>query len=163
MTDSAPTYIVDGMLGKLARWLRLLGLDTRYIRRRQPAELRTAGDGRILVTRDHRLAAAGAYPGAVILIETDDWRQQVPEFLAKSGARCHVRPFTRCPECNGRLAETPAAHVAGKVPRYVFLRHDRFCRCTDCGRIYWPGSHQRRLRQMFHQWGLADSLPDHDT
>ncbi|MBN2430332.1 MAG: Mut7-C RNAse domain-containing protein [Acidobacteria bacterium] len=164
MNGQPPVFIVDVMLGKLARWLRLLGLDALYVRRRKPEELRAvATSPGILVTRDHHLTTGRKYPGPVILIESTNWQQQIPEFLAKSGCRPFVRPFTRCPTCNGLLAEQPATAVEGKVPRFVAARHRRFCRCTVCGQIYWPGSHQRRVREMLRQWGLADTLPRNRT
>jgi uncharacterized protein with PIN domain len=164
MKEGTPAFVVDVMLGRLARGMRLLGLDTVFVRRRTVGELQAAAreDRRVLVTRDRRLAPGDAFPGGIILIEATDWRRQLAEFVAKSGCRPFVRPFTRCLACNGRLADSSAVAVGDDAPRSITARHRHFRRCTDCGRVYWPGSHQPHLHRTLRQLGL-ENPPEDDS
>lgn len=150
---TAPTVrlLADGMLGRLTRWLRLLGYDTIYAPDTDDAELlrRARAEDRVLLTADRALAAR---PGArTLLIQAQDLPGQLQQVHAELGPPPGAE-FSRCLVCNGRLAQVDKAALAGRLPPYVLARHHVFFRCPDCGRIYWPGTHVERMRAML---GLA--------
>jgi len=130
-------FLVDAMLGKLAKWLRILGYDVLYYRDLEDEQLiRLAeAEGRVLLTGDEEL---GRRRG--ILISSDDWREQLHELVGVIELdRRSV--FTRCIECNLPLERISRAEVEGLVPPYVFATQEEFGRCPQCGRIYWKGTH----------------------
>ena len=142
-------FVADVHLAGLARRLRLLGFDCVL-----------AGDGpdeaiarhaereqRIVLTRDrellkHRRVERGRY---VRSLRTD---AQAREVVYALDLRGHLRPFTRCLECNGELREARADEVAVRVPPAVAAVQRDYARCAGCGRVYWPGSHWRRLSAL---------------
>jgi uncharacterized protein with PIN domain len=154
-------FLVDGMLGRLARWMRLLGLDAEFrpgLPDDELIELAVAAD-RILVTRDRRLAGRRAVRDRVILIAAERWPDQVAELLAGQPELGPIRPLTRCLRCNEPLVAVDAAEVVSAVPPYVSAHHREFRRCPSCSRIYWPGTHRDRMREMLRRLGLDPGPP----
>lgn len=138
-------FVVDVHLGRLARHLRLIGLDTAYRVDADDAALAELADreGRILLTRDHGLLKRRAVAHGYFIRETHPHRQLV-EVLRRFGP-LDLQPFSRCLRCNGLLREVPKSAVdAGLLPR-TRRHYDRFEACSGCGRIYWKGSHWKRL------------------
>ena len=134
-----PRLLVDAMLGRLARWLRLMGYDTLYWREGSDAALAelARAEGRLLLTRDHQLAGRRGVKALLVTAETLD--EQLAEVHAALGGR--PRPFTRCPECNAPLEELAHEAARGLVPTYVWRTQSAFRRCAGCGRVYWKGTH----------------------
>jgi hypothetical protein len=153
-TTMRPRFIVDAMLGTLARWLRLMGYDALYERSGDDSRLaaKAARLRRVLVTRDRGLAARrGA--GRVVLLRAEALRGQWVE-LARS---LRLRPprasaLTRCGDCNRRLEALPRPRARPLVPPYVYSTRRRFRRCPGCGRIFWRATHasgiEARLREL---------------
>jgi len=139
------------MLGRLARWLRLLGYDALYDPSADDRELArcAAASGRVLLTRDRGLLARRLVTRG-LLIDDDhlagQLRQVAAEFgLAFDPARC----FTRCLACNAPTREVSPAEVEGRVPPFVLRTQERFRACPGCARVYWAGSHRElALRQL---------------
>ncbi len=134
-------FLVDGMLGKLAKWLRILGYDVLYFRDledRQLAGLAEA-EGRVLLTGDEELGQRQTGEGK-IFISSDDWREQLRE-LAQVVDLDTGCLFTRCIECNALLERASGEEVRGRVPPFVLATQEEFSHCPQCGRIYWKGSH----------------------
>jgi uncharacterized protein len=148
---SAPGLWVDAMLGRLARWLRLLGYDTAYWRVGSDDDLirQAQVDGRLIMTRDHQLAGRRGVWAILIAAETLD--DQIAEARAALAAWAAPEPFSRCPECNGALVDLPHEAARDLVPPYVWHTQQRFRRCPDCGRIYWPGTHYSGLQARLDQ------------
>lgn len=148
--DQPPVrFVVDVMLGSLARWLRRLGYDTDYASTRDDAELvRIArAEQRVLLTRDRPLAQRRGLRALWIASQSlDEQLRQVTTAFPLTPDRC--RP--RCAECNSLLLSAEPSEVADRVPAYVLGQYQHFQRCPNCGRVYWPGSHwsgiQSRLR-----------------
>jgi len=146
------------MLGKLARWLRLAGFDTRYQKDIPDAELVriAAGEDRILLTRDTRLPERWRID-KLFLVSSEFVGEQVGEVFRKFKLAEAVDPLSRCLECNGKLASIRKAEYAHEIPPYVYKTQEEFHRCPDCGRIYWKGTHydtlQRRLQAMLQGAG----------
>lgn len=139
-------FIADAHLGGLARRLRLLGFDTALAGDGPDSGIAAcaAAEDRIVLTRDrgllmHRNVRAGRFVRAT---HTD---AQMHEVLRHFGLRASIRPFTRCLECNAPLSDASADDVASRVPDRVAAAHRAFTRCPSCGRVYWTGSHWRRL------------------
>lgn len=145
-------FVADTMLGRLAKWLRILGYDTHYDPSLDDdALLRIAwAEDRILLTRDHALARRGG--PLAFLIEHDDLIDQLQAIRQRFGEPPDA-PFSRCPVCNARLLAVPKEAVALCVPAFIWQHHDRFHRCPQCGRIYWPGSHFERMQTVLRALG----------
>lgn len=153
-------FVADTMLGRLAKWLRILGYDTHY----DPALdddalLRIAqAENRILLTRDHALARRGGTHA--FLVDHEDLISQLRMIRERFGDPGDA-PFSRCPVCNARLVAVPREAVVSHVPAFVWQQYERFHRCPACGRIYWPGTHFERMRAVLraleiHPLGIDD-------
>lgn len=142
------------MLGRLARWLRALGHDTAYDRAAGDADLlrRAARERRILVTRDTRIARPPKV--RLVLLHANDTAGQLRELAAVLGVRDRSRLLTRCLVCNTRLRRATPDEVEAGAPDHVRATQRDFRACPGCGRVYWPGTHRRRLAAA-----LAASLP----
>jgi uncharacterized protein len=140
-TDKAfpPRLIVDAMLGRLARWLRLMGYDTVYWRTGSDAALaaQAQGEDRLIITRDRELAGRRGVRALYVQAETLD--AQIEEVRAALGA--DPESLSRCAECNGELVEITHAEARPLVPTYVWHTQTFFKRCRACGRVYWRGTH----------------------
>ena len=143
-----PRFMADAMLGRLARWLRLLGFDTAYEADIDDGDLvrRAVEQQRIILTRDRRLPEEWRVDG-VLVIRTEAPPDQLREIEAAVGLAGDARPFTRCSRCNARLHDATPDEVAAAVPPRVLHHHDRFLRCPACRRVYWSGSHVDRIRR----------------
>lgn len=141
------SYLVDCMLGRLAKWMRILGLDTEYERRRSDdgmidLALRT---GRLLVTRDRVLANRKAIRRQCLLIAAANWPDQLQEFISRAGCQDQLRPFSRCLACNQLIQDNCPEGIASQLPAFIQERHHVQRFCPACRRCYWPGSHQERM------------------
>ncbi len=141
-------FVLDVHLGRLARYLRLAGLDTRYSNDATDTELATASarERRILLTRDQGLLKRTAVTHGHYVRETAPARQ-FAEVVRRFDLRRQVRPFTRCTCCNAGLEAVEKADVLPDVPERSRLHYDTFLRCTGCRRVYWRGSHAVKLEQ----------------
>jgi len=141
-------FVLDGHLGRLARYLRMLGFDTRYDRQAEDAELAriSAGEERILLTRDRGLLKRSIVRLGY-LVRDDDPRRQLSEVVDRYELAARADPFSLCVRCNGEIRPVEKAAVAGRLagePRT--LRYfDTFGRCGSCDAVYWPGSHYERM------------------
>jgi uncharacterized protein with PIN domain len=151
MDEQAVTLLADGMLGRLAKWLRLLGYDTEYDNEASDLELarRARSEGRILLTRDRELAARRGL--RTLLIESQVLVEQVRQVEDELGPPPDPA-LTRCSVCNVTLTPTDREEVSDKVPPYVLRTQDDFTICASCGRVYWPGSHMDLINQQFEEF-----------
>jgi hypothetical protein len=135
-------FVVDVMLGKLAKWLRILGFDTEFSHRADDDDLLATArrDGRTLLTRDRALLQR-AKGISSLLITSEVWEDQVRQVLSHFGIRDAVRPHTRCLECNVALKLISKEQAANLVAPFVLERAESFALCPSCGRVYWPGTH----------------------
>jgi len=142
-----PRFIVDGHLGKLARRLRLLGFDTLY--RRDYADDELVGtalrEGRIILTRARGVLKRGDVTRGYC-VRSSDAAAQVREVVARFDLAGRLRPFRRCTLCNGTLQAVDLADVQKVVPPRTAEAIDSYARCTECGKVYWPGTHYDRIR-----------------
>jgi uncharacterized protein with PIN domain len=137
-------FVLDVHLGSLARRMRLLGLDVAYQTHASDDDLvdQAARQNRVLLTKDRGILRRRALAdGAYVLGDRPD--QQLDDVLDRFAPR--LRPWQRCPACNGVLEHVAKLDIAEKLPPGTRRSYARFSRCRSCGRIYWRGAHSRRL------------------
>jgi hypothetical protein len=147
-----PRFVVDTMLGRLARWLRAMGYDTLYPGQADDRRLLEVArrEERILVTRDRRLARLAEPHHCLIRSElVDEQILEAVERLALSPR--DSRWLTRCLECNAALEPRDKAALRDLVPEHIFSAHAEFMACPDCARIYWAGSHADRMLERLER------------
>jgi len=142
-------FIADNNLGRLAKWLRLFGYDTLYYQKLSLFNMsRIARDEeRIFLTRSQKNARLKIF-GNAVLIRSSDIFEQLKE-LASELDITPIAPFCRCSLCNQKLNQIEAEKVRNLVPDYVYQTNERFMICRKCGRIYWPGTHNRAIKERF--------------
>ncbi len=149
-------FLADAMLGGLARWLRVLGYDTHYDPLLDDPALVAMADreGRTLLTRDRHLVTF-LRPSDALLIRQDAPLAQLREVLSHAALEPVHPLFSRCLVCNTLLREASAQECAELAPASSRLPGEPLLFCPGCQRLYWHGSHTRRMR---HQ--LAMNLPE---
>ena len=142
-------FVLDVHLGRLARYLRLLGFDTLYRNDTDDPELVriSLDEGRILLTRDRALLERRALTHGCEVRETNP-RRQLAEVLDRLDLRRTAAPFTRCLRCNEPLRPVPREAVVDRLPPRTRREHDEFRICPHCDRVLWRGSHYRRMRRF---------------
>ncbi len=142
-------FLADAMLARLAKWLRLFGLDCDHRPQSSDAELvrLAVTDDRILLTRDRGLAEEWWIPN-IYLVKAEDLRQQLVEVIRHFDLASSVRVLSRCTKCNHIVSRAAPADVSGRVPPRILETHDVFWECRECGRVYWEGSHAARIRAL---------------
>ena len=138
-------FVADRMLGRLARWLRVIGQDVAYGPHLSGYGLIRAArrEGRLILTRDRALAKKS--PPPCLVIESDRFREQLRQVVRACNLDPLKQAFTRCVECNSLLRTAAKEGLEGKVPPYVFSTQEKFSLCPACRRIYWPATHQQRM------------------
>lgn len=156
-----PRFVLDVHLGKLARYLRLLGFDARHDPRFDDPDIAAIAleQDRIALTRDIMLLKIGAIRRGY-WIRSQNPREQLREIVRRYRLAPKTRPFTRCTVCNGLIREVPVESVRDRLQPKTLLYYHRFFRCTSCGRIYWEGSHYPRMRELVEEveGGSKDQL-----
>ncbi|HVN71263.1 MAG TPA: Mut7-C RNAse domain-containing protein [Desulfomonilia bacterium] len=137
----------DQNLGKLAKWLRILGFDTELMSRwDNDAMMKAVKAGRIVLSRK----VAAAPNRGILFIRNDRVREQLKEVLASLDLRKDIKPFRRCSLCNALLINVPREEVKDSIPEYVYATRETFARCPSCGRVYWKGTHFSRACDMIN-------------
>jgi uncharacterized protein with PIN domain len=149
-------FLADAMLGRLARWLRAVDADTLQL----PLDssdhdlvARAAAEERVLLTRDRHLLRE-LRPARALAIQSDAPLQQLAEVVHSFGLRAPAEFLTRCLLCNAPLDALPASEASLVVPPRSRDLPGAVRRCPACGRVYWRGSHVRRMEAA-----LAAALP----
>ncbi|MCS7240371.1 MAG: Mut7-C ubiquitin/RNAse domain-containing protein [Candidatus Bipolaricaulota bacterium] len=144
-------FACDAHLGKLARLLRLLGFDTLHNPKITDAELISlARAGRVILTRDRQLLKHGElthgyWVRSVVPLE------QAQEVLRRFDLWGRIAPFTRCLACNGLLQRISKEEALPRVPPKVRAWCEEFLRCSQCQRIFWPGTHYPKLQDWIQR------------
>jgi uncharacterized protein len=139
-------FVADGHLGKLVRDLRLLGVDVAYDAAAEDRQLLRVAkiDDRALLTRDRRLLMHAVVQHGYYLRSQDPLEQTI-EVLRRFDLLPILAPFTRCLRCNASLNPVQKTEIVDKLEPLTRIYYDDFRRCTDCGQIYWRGSHFAKL------------------
>jgi hypothetical protein len=145
--DGHPRLLADAMLGALVRWLRALGIDVAYDPALDDPELvdRAVAEGRTILTRDRRLTERRLARDH-LLIRSGDVAEQLRQVLDELGLRPDPDLLLgRCLLCNVPLAPMDPEQARARVPPWVARTQEQFRTCPACGRIYWRGTHARRM------------------
>jgi uncharacterized protein with PIN domain len=142
-----PRFIADAMLGRLARWLRLIGVDTAYEAHVEDRRLADRGklEGRVVLTRD-ALLPRRFKDTPCLLIRSEVVAEQLAQVVAAFDIDWGAAAFSRCTRCNTPVGRLTREEAAGRVPPRVLLEQERFVGCPSCRRVYWRGSHVERMR-----------------
>jgi len=155
-------FICDEMLGKLTRWLRMIGYDTLYPRGKTDRDLSelSVSEKRVLLTRDRDLACMR--DPLTFFIKEEKVAGQIGEMveLLKSGRV--PRGTTRCPMCNGVLSAVQrcnADEFIEEIPDRVKEKAEVFYTCGGCGKVYWEGTHTDSIKKILNRYDMELILP----
>jgi uncharacterized protein with PIN domain len=150
--EGAPRFIADAMLGRVARWLRIMGFDTAYEADIADAELvrRSFEERRTILTRDRALPEEWRVD-SIYVVASENGMDQLREVARVFDLWGERKLFTRCSVCNAGLQAARRGDVRGDVPERVFATHADFRRCSVCARVYWRGSHTARMERVIAQ------------
>src|SRR4030042_1934754 len=143
-------FIADCNVGKLARRLRMMGYDTLFFRDIDDDLLieHALAEDRVLVTRDTELAKRKIATNGqlrIVLVQYDDPKEQLQHVLSELKLEPPSAEFTRCLECNGELVPRAKEDVQDLVPPYVLRTQTQYMQCPGCTRVYWRGTHWKRM------------------
>lgn len=150
LTD--PKFVLDVHLGKLARLLRLLGINVLYSNHCDDPELVdiTEREARVLLTRDRRLLFHRRIVYGRFLRHTDSM-EQAREVIDHYGLDSLIKPFSRCLHCNGTVQAADKKDILHLLQPKTARYYDEFYRCDDCGQVYWKGPHFKGLLEKIRQ------------
>lgn len=150
-----PKFIVNSMLGSMARWLRILGYDTVYSKDAEDWQIlgKAESENRVIITRDRGLHNRALKRGLKsILLWEDDMADRLAHIASVTGIRLYVDlNYTRCPEDNNSLVKVDKERVKGRVPEIVYRYHSDFWVCGKCGKVYWIGRHWRMIDKILSE------------
>jgi len=142
-------FITDGMLGKLTRWLRMLGQDVKYSRTLNDEQLMEAAkdENRILLTQDLKLYQQARKRGAsTILVSGATEAEKLASLAKRFNFKLEMDvTVSRCPKCNTPIRPISKDKILDRIPEATSTYYDEFWECLGCGQIYWQGSHWRRI------------------
>ena len=148
-------FIADGMLGKLTRWLRMLGQDIKYSNQFEDAELIMTAkkEHRILLTRDSELYQRAVAKGVdAFYVEGRTEAEKLAELAERFDFSLTIDlNRSRCPRCNTKIQLTPKEKITGKVEKNTFIYYNEFWKCPKCGHIYWQGAHWEGIRATLEE------------
>lgn len=153
--STEPRFIADAMLGKLAKWLRIMGYDTIYFKGGDKRALikKAREEDRIILTRDTRIISRENLPPN-LFIQSDYSEEQLKEVSRNFNILPTGKALSLCSSCNVTIKPISKERVEGKVPDYIYTEHTKFSVCPRCRRIYWPGSHYKTMTARLEN--LAD-------
>lgn len=147
-------FVADAMLGRLAKWLRIMGYDAHYQPFYEPRQVHSlANEGRVFLTRNSRWLNRCK---GTLLVRSDHVKDQLHQ-LRQEGLIQVDRAawFTRCRLCNETLQVAPSEAVRENVPDHVLLENPSgISFCPSCNRFFWPGSHKKNMMARLRVWGF---------
>ena len=162
VTES-PRFIVDHNVGKLAKWLRMMGYDTLFFSGDSDSHMLTLAqkEGRVILTKDtqimkRRLVTNGQIKA--LLISGDKPEIQMHQVISTFNLDPQFKPFSICLECNQPLQERGKPQVKDLVPPYVFQTQSQYMACPTCHRIYWRGTHWQAMTRKLK--GFMSGSPE---
>jgi len=162
---SETRFIVDHNVGKLVKWLRMMGYDSLFFNGNDDSDMvrQALADYRIILTRDSGIMKRRVVNNGrlrAVLIKSEVPEQQMRQVINTLKLDCQFRPFTLCLECNEPLVERKQEEVRDRVPPYVFKTQRQYMECPACRRIYWRGTHWKAMmRKMERLEESCSGLP----
>jgi uncharacterized protein with PIN domain len=147
-------FLTDTMLGKLAKWLRVMGYDVHYQAYYKKGEIQAyIREGRLLLSRSCSLTEL--FSNSFLVLSTHI-KDQIQELVnASLISTDSSRWFTRCILCNVVLNQARKEEARDRVPEYVFSQNiDGIRYCPSCNRYFWPGSHREKMISLMAEWGF---------
>jgi uncharacterized protein with PIN domain len=147
-------FAVDRMLGRLAKWLRILGYDTLFDAHVPTSVIlaHAKRDGRVFLTRDTRLPSLARLTDTFI-VQSEEYKEQLREVVNHFQLDISSGLFTRCTICNEEIKTVEKAVVKDRLPEQSAASYNRFYQCPKCRRVYWGGTHtdntKLRLKEIF--------------
>ena len=150
-------FIVDQNVGKLAKWLRIMGYDTTFFSGSNDSHMVAMAlkEGRVVLTKDTQIMKRWVVTSGrlkTILIKGDEPEQQMCQVIKALNLDCWFRPFAICLECNQSLVERSKHEVKDLVPPYVFQTQNQYMECPGCHRIYWRGTHWQAMTKRLEKF-----------
>ena len=148
-------FLADSMLGKLARWLRMLGQDVAYNVQLDDNELLDTAkkESRVLLSKDLELYQRAIARGAdAFFVEGKSESERLAEVAKRYGLELMIdMEKSRCPVCNTKLSATPKEQLSGELQKNTFTYYEKFWKCPNCGQIYWQGAHWRQISNTLNE------------
>ena len=149
-------FIVDNNVGKLVKWLRMMGYDTLFFNGSNDSRMIAIAlaEGRVVLTKDTQIMKRGVITKGrlkAILPQSDKPELQIRQVIDSLNLDCRFKPFSLCLECNHPLAEKSKEQVKDLVPPFVFQTQNQYMECPHCHRIYWRGTHWQRMREKLQK------------
>ena len=141
-------FVADCMLGKLAKWLKILGFDTAYFSKIEDENLLVfaQNESRILLTRDNGLIERSKNIQS-LFIDSEKWTEQIQQILEEFNLKKNIKSNSRCIECNTVLKALPKEQAKNLVTPFIYKNADVFSLCPECGRVFWKGTHQNDMEE----------------
>jgi uncharacterized protein with PIN domain len=156
-------FIADGMLGKLARWLRMLGHDVHYYRDSEDKRLleMAKSEKRVLLTRDLELyQRAKTQAVEAVFVEAADEAGKLADLASRFGFKLEIDlSISRCPKCNEMIRAVSKEDVVHQIPELTSTYYDEFWKCPGCGQVYWRGAHWKKIEKTLEE---ANSKLEHE-
>ena len=148
-------FITDGMLGKLTRWLRMLGHDVEYSRSDDDRKLieKAQCEKRILLTRDLKLYQQATVQGVdAVLVEAETQTEKLADLARRFDFNLEINvTVSRCPKCNTKIKPVSKGIIVDRVPKATSTYYNEFWQCPRCGQIYWQGAHWKRIEKTLKE------------
>ena len=150
------SFLIDSMLGRLAKWLRVMGYDTHYQPVYTTEDLeKLISSGRLFITKNesyHKVHKPS------ILIISNKVKDQLHEVKNKGNLPLSLKKgFSRCLLCNIKLVSVTTGNASGHIPEYILTQNTKgVSYCPACLRYFWPGSHRKKMLDQIMQWELNE-------
>lgn len=142
-------FILDVHLGKLARIMRMFGLDVMYNQYYDDPEIIDIAlrEHRIILTRDRGILQVGRVTHGYC-VRSDFAEEQIMEIIKRFDLKSYLKPFTKCMKCNGQLEPVDKSKIITKLEPLTIKYYNEFSRCSECRKIYWRGNHYKKLESL---------------
>ncbi|MCB4790892.1 MAG: Mut7-C RNAse domain-containing protein [Elusimicrobia bacterium] len=153
--DKEPKFLVDFMLGRLAKWLRIFGYDTEYALKtgNRNLPLDSLKEDRVILTRNRSLSNKRSYK--LILIRSDYLFEQAKQLMSELDITVQSsRLFTRCTTCNLPIKSVEKEAIKNKIPEYIYDTINDFSYCSKCKKVFWHGTHTKLLYKDLKKAGI---------
>lgn len=155
--DVEAKFIVDANVGKLVRWLRMMGYDAVFFDEPDDGKMvkLALAQGRTVITRDTGFMKRRAVTSGrvrALLVSGDDPDKQMRDVIGTLRLDEEYCPFTRCLECNTVLSSREKTDIAQIVPPRVYEKQEQYMACPHCRRIYWRGTHWQAMKKKLYDF-----------
>jgi len=148
-------FIATNELGRLSRWLRILGFDTVYQRKYNIGSLIITAlrEDRFILTR--KKTKIGDLEKRTLILKSEKLEEQIKEVIEKLNLKIdRDEMFTRCTICNSKLIEVEKEKISSLIPPYVYKTQEKFYFCNNCNKAYWQGSHWGNVSNALKKLGV---------